>query len=466
MKLSERLQFSPRNQISTDFGAGDRSREMLRRVARGGVTAFFAYGVGIALTYGAQLVIARTVGAETYGVYAYAFAWVVILSYVTASGFDVALLRFIPTYQSRDQADLLKGVVRAAQVLALGIGSLVILAGSFVVLASSMSEALRNSFLIGFVIVPIMALVRIRCAIVRALGAVVSALAPDRVVRDGLLIAILLISAFVSWGRLDAPFVMAATLAGAVVSLAVTVPTVGRRLSSLVDGVAPKYEISVWARSALPLVLIGGAEALMNRTGILALGWFGETRAAGIYGLAFNISLVVTLPRIALNTLFAPEISSLYARNEKESLQLLISRSTSWTLASSIAVAIVLYVFARPLFSWFGPGYEDGVSALRVLLIGQVIAASAGSQLYVMTMTGHEWSAARLLIACALVNGIVSIALVAPFNLVGVAASSAVFLVVWNIAMALFLWRRLNIAPGILSRWRAGHAVTTAGKTD
>ena len=44
------------------------------RVARGGVPAFFVYSFGFALTYCSQLVIARTVGVDTYGVYAYVFA--------------------------------------------------------------------------------------------------------------------------------------------------------------------------------------------------------------------------------------------------------------------------------------------------------------------------------------------------------------------------------------------------------
>jgi hypothetical protein len=37
--------------------------------------------------------------------------------------------------------------------------------------------------------------------------------------------------------------------------------------------------------------------------------------------------------------------------------------------------------------------------ALRILLVGQVIAASAGSQMHVMAMTGHERAAAALLVA-------------------------------------------------------------------
>ena len=46
-----------------------------------------------------------------------------------------------------------------------------------------------------------------------------------------------------------------------------------------------------------------------------------------------------------------------------------------------------------------GVRIDAGMPALRILLVGQVIAASAGSQMHVMAMTGHERTAAALLVA-------------------------------------------------------------------
>src|SRR5262249_46536054 len=113
-----------------------------------------------------------------------------------------------------------------------------------------------------------------------------------------------------------------------------------------------------------------------------------------------------------------------------------------------------LFVLADPLLIWFGAGYETGVPALRILLISQVMAASAGSQLYVMTMTEHERSAAVLLVSCAIVNAGASAVLIGSFGLIGAAIGTAVSLVVWNVAMALFLWRRLSLLPGVLAIFR------------
>src|SRR6266540_4303097 len=84
----------------TDVADGLPGSAPVSKVARGGVTAFFVYGLGIALTYLSQLVIARIVGVDTYGLYAYAFAWMVVLAYFSALGFDVGILRYVPAYEA------------------------------------------------------------------------------------------------------------------------------------------------------------------------------------------------------------------------------------------------------------------------------------------------------------------------------------------------------------------------------
>jgi O-antigen/teichoic acid export membrane protein len=436
------------------MGDGIPGSATVSRVARGGVAAFFVYGVGFGLTYCSQLVIARIVGVDTYGVYAYVFAWMVVLAYFSTLGFDVGLLRFVPAYEAERAWPLLQGVIQYAQRRAAFVGLSVIFIGICVVNAWTSSPELQSTFLAGFALVPILALVRIRCSAVRAFGGVVSALVPDRVVRDGTLIGLLAVASLGLGWTLNAPFVMVATLISSALGLVCAGVAMRRRRPRAIHGILPAYAAAAWRRAAIPLLILGATEALMNRTGVILLGWIADTKNAGIYSLAFNIALVVTLPRIAVNTLFAPVISDLYARRDKETMQVLITRAASWTFSAGIFIAAALFVLAEPLLAWFGAGYEAGVPALRILLISQVMAASAGSQLYVMTMTGHERSAAVLLVSCAMVNAGASAVLIGTFGLAGAAIGTAVSLVVWNVAMALFLWRRLNLLPGVLAIFR------------
>ena len=436
------------------MGDGIAGSAPVSRVARGGVTAFFIYGVGCGLTYCSQLIIAHIVGVDTYGVYAYVFAWMVVLAYLSALGFDVGLLRLVPVYEAKSAWALLRGVIQYAQRRAAFVGISVVLVGIAVVKGWGPSPQLQSTFLVGFALVPILALVRIRCAVVRAFGGVASALVPDRVVRDGTLIGLLAVATVGLGWSLNAPFVMVATLISSVLGLVCAGVAMRWRRPSVMDDILPAYDAAVWRRAAIPLVILAATESLLNRTGVILLGWITDTKDAGIYSVAFNVALVVTLPRVAMNTLFAPVVSDLHTRRDTETMQALITRTSSWTFAAGFCIAAALFVLAGPLLAWFGAGYDDGVPALRILLISQVIAASSGSQLYVMTMTAHERSAAILLVSCEVVNVGVSAFLIARFGLTGAAIGTAVSLVIWNLAMALFLWRRLGLLPGVLASFR------------
>ncbi|HEV3248293.1 MAG TPA: polysaccharide biosynthesis C-terminal domain-containing protein [Beijerinckiaceae bacterium] len=428
--------------------SGDPSIE---RVKRGGVAAFGIFVIGAGLTYCSQLLIARLVGADTFGIYTYVFAWMVVLAYFSALGFDVALLRFVPAYRAEPAYALLKGVIQYAERRAMAVSAGVIALGMLVVLlAPGMSSALRNTFLVGFFLVPVWALLWIRSSAVRAFGGVVSALAPDRMVRDGMLLAIVAVGSFAFGAKLNAPWVMTATLAGSAIGLVLSSLAKHRLRPRIIDTLTAEYSAAIWRRTALPLVIIVGAESLLNRTGVLLLGWSGNTTDAGIYGLAFNIAFLAALPRTAVNTLFAPTISHLFARKDQAMLQVLVSTSALWTLCGAAAIALVLSLLADPLLSWFGHGYEAGVPALRILLIGQVFAASLGSQLHVMTMTGHERSAAVLLTASTAVNALVSMIMIHQFGLTGAAIATTLALILWNAGMAVFIWRHLELVPGVL----------------
>jgi O-antigen/teichoic acid export membrane protein len=374
---------------------------------------------------------------------------------MSALGFDMALLRFVPTYEAVRNWPLLCGVVQYGQRRAAAVGLAVALIGICAVLLQEKAPPLRDTMLVGLWLVPVWALLWIRCSVVRAFGGVVSALAPDRVVREGLLVVLVGVATFGLGWKLDAPMVMTATLISSLVGLSLASLGMHKMRPSVVKDVAPEYNASIWRRTAVPLVIIGAAEPLLNRTGVVLLGWFGQTKDAGIYSLVFNIAFVVAQPRIAINTLFAPTIASLFARKDQAMLQALVTTAASWTLAASACIAIVLFVLAEPFLGWFGPGYDAGVLALRILLIAQVITASAGSQMYVMIMTGHERGAALLLVSHTVVNAALSVWLIGLLGLSGAAIATGAILVVWNAAMGLFLWRRLHLVPGVLAVFQA-----------
>jgi len=88
---------------------------------------------------------------------------------------------------------------------------------------------------------------------------------------------------------------------------------------------------------------------------------------------------------------------------------------------------------------------------MRILLVSQIVAAGFGPQMFLMTMTGNERIAAVLLIASAILNGAFGWLLIGGMGLTGAAIATTAALIVWNVAMAVFVWRGLGLVPGPLA---------------
>ena len=147
---------------SADASRGESAaaKTPVKSVALGGTIAFAVRVAGAGMTYCSQLLIAGIVGPESFGIYAYVLAWMVVLAYFCALGFDVALLRYVPAYRAEQSFGLMKGVIQYAERRAAAIGIIVVAAGAAVVLfsASDMSPVLRSTFLSGLLLVSVWAL--------------------------------------------------------------------------------------------------------------------------------------------------------------------------------------------------------------------------------------------------------------------------------------------------------------------
>jgi O-antigen/teichoic acid export membrane protein len=220
-------------------------------------------------------------------------------------------------------------------------------------------------------------------------------------------------------------------------------------------------EIGLWRRSIFPLVAIALAEVTVNRAGTLALTWAGSPAEAGAYALAFNLSAIVILPRVAVNTQFAPMVADRFARGDTAGVQALLNHASCWAMLGAAGLAGVLWFAAAPVLPLvFGPDVVGALPVLAILLIGQVIASGAGSQIFLLTMSGQERLAAIVLISFALADVAASVMLVPPFGLSGAAVATSASLVGMNIALALLIWHRLGVTTAWPSpQWRSrGHA--------
>jgi O-antigen/teichoic acid export membrane protein len=430
-------------------------RGLKARLARGAAGAVGVNAAGMALAFLANLVLARLLGATEYGIYAYVIAWTTLLGSLASLGLPTVVLRFAASYHAKEQWSLLHGVVRYAERRVLLAGLAVFIGGAAVValFGESLPRSLSSTLYVGFALIPLLALLELRSAVVRTLGRIVSALVPLNVVRYVVVLAIMLILGVGAELVIGAPLAMVVMLIGVLVSvIAISVAMHRARPAAMAKTAASSKDHQAWRRAAIPLFVMAGTQILLNRADVLMLGWLVDTTTAGIYSVASRIAGLTSFALIAINAAFAPMISALYTRGEIERLQNMVTTAAWWTIAVALSIALPLFVLSEFALRIFGEAFVSGAPALRILLLGQVVSSAAGSVGYITLMTGHERQAAVIFGAAAVANAVMNGILIAALGMNGAAVATSLTMAGWNVAFGIFVWRRLRIVPGVL-RW-------------
>ena len=423
-------------------------------LARGAATAFVLNVLTTGLALVSQILLARFLGAAGYGVYAYVMAWIAVLALCATLGFVTGMLRFVSAYRAREQWSLLRGVLRYG-LQRVSLAGLVIgggAAGVVLALGDRLAPELARTFLVGCAMVPAVALLQVQGAIVRAFGGVISALAPQSLVRHMVLLPVLAISGLVLSLTIEPQGAMAAMLFATLVGLGALAWSQRRLRPAELATAGIAYQTREWRRAVSVLLVMAAIRALLNRADLLILGVLADSAAVGVYAVACRTADLVAFALAAINTIFIPHIAALHAQGDRSGLQAMVTTTSRWASLSALVVALPLFALPGLVLSVFGDAFASGSTALRILLLGQLVNATAGSVDPMLTMTGHERQAAVVLGGAAIGQIALCVALIPGFGAEGAAVANALTVVGWNLAMAALVWKKLRIVPSVFGR--------------
>jgi O-antigen/teichoic acid export membrane protein len=385
---------------SGELGRRFRSATMSAELRRGVAAGVLIYGAGVAVRTLSELVFARLMGPGDFGAYSYVFAWLTILAVLGGLGVPYTLVRFIPEYDVFENHRGQRQLARFGRLTSLACGVAVGALGAALILALRPSGVGLDSILLGMASVPALAMLTLQSELARGFRRVVLAYLPLLVLRPLLTIAFGL-CVLVGSGHLTAAQGLAAGLLAVIVCLAAQRARVHRLLladpaeesaaSPPSGGLASdRAERRGWLRVALPLLVVNGLAAVALRADVIVVGAISGSEAAGVYAVASRVALLSTFALEALNTIVAPTISKLFFAQEHAALQRLVRNAARVTFGSSLLVTLALELAGTRSLAVFGSGYTGGMTALQVLLIGQLVNASTGPVTYLMISTGGQ----------------------------------------------------------------------------
>ncbi len=172
-----------------------------------------------------------------------------------------------------------------------------------------------------------------------------------------------------------------------------------------------------------------------------------DKQELGVYAAAVRVAQALVLFLIAVNYMFSPFVADLHERGERERLDGLYKALTRWTLAGTIPILLLMLVVPGPVLLVFGGNFASGTTALRILLIGQLINVAVGSVGFILIMVGRTgWDLAVYAGSFAL-DLIVAFSLSPSLGTKGAAIAQATTLAVSNATRLFLVWRHVHIQP-------------------
>lgn len=417
------------------------------RLVRGASVFLVIQGLGVGVSFASQVLLARLMGAESFGIYTVSLSWVVVLSVASRLGLSTTALRFVSQYESTGRLALLRGFLRTSR-LTVGAASLVtaaLMAAVVLALRPDLRPELAATLWIGGLAIPLLALLQLTSATLRGLKQVMMSQIPETVIHPVLLIGLAAGLRWIAGMDLDARVAMA--LYTTALFSALTLSTVALRMRTPREmfHVEAQTDAPLWRRVALPLLLIDGLNVIQNRADVLTIGSLVDATDAGIYSAASRICHVIPFGLLAVTAWAAPMIAEYHAKDQRRELQRVVRVAGLAILLFTLPLVGGAVFFGRFLLGLFGPGFEAAYPSLAILAIGQVVNALTGPVGFLMTMTGHQQEAMRIQFVHSLGNVILNLLLVPWLGIEGAAISAALTQTSRNVWMSIAVWQRLGV---------------------
>lgn len=430
------------------------------QLLRGGAAGLAVRVMAILAGLLSSIVLARVLGPEQYGIYAFVFAIASLLALPVQMGLPTLIVRETAKSVALGDWPLLRGIwTWASQAILLG--SVVIVGGGVIWLVAfggSIRPERYEALIWGLLLVPLLAFGAAREAALRGLKHVFLGGFPDQVLRP-LLLALFVGAAYALYSQtLTASIALAFSSIAAMLSFALgTALLLRARPAELKACTEKRIEHREWLRSLAPLSIIVGLQIVNQNTDLLLLGILQDDVQVGLYRIALSIGTLGVFGLMTFYLVAQPYIVAAYSRNNKQQLQSIARAIATVSLITSLMIAVVIWTSGEVIISLlYGAEYREAYIPLSFLIVGSVLHATFGMAGGVLTMTGQERLVLRVSAFSATLNIIGNLLLIPSFGMTGAAIATAGSLAVGEIVKHVIALRSVGIDGSVMA-WARHH---------
>lgn len=403
-----------------------------------------------AIAYPTAIIIARSSGADGYGVYGFVVAIVCLLIYPVMMGFDQLIVREgvkVEQHIKVRNYPLVQYALIVVATLALSVAVCVSLAAS---LYPNIFGRYTLALAIGIWSLPLFAVRRIYVGLLRSLNKQAKALMPENLVQPAIILCCAIFGFLVltdTSGEIVVVYFLLGNLAAAIFALAF-----GSRYTSFLK--RPEFRshkslYPAWMAAGGYMALMASSDGIAMYIDRIMLGVFRSPAEVGMYLVAARNTAFVLFVESAFLFVTMPEIAKLFTKKQKVN-SLISLQTTIVSLASGVFVC-VFALFGEDIMRLFGVDFIQAYLPLVILSSGFFIGSLFGAGPHILMMIGEERAASKIMIISLCVNVVLNLALIPIFGMIGAALATLISEVYKKIHSFIVLLVKTKINSSIVS---------------
>ncbi|MCG5525273.1 oligosaccharide flippase family protein [Ectothiorhodospira haloalkaliphila] len=405
-------------------------------IARASVAAVILKVLNTVLGFATTVVLARALGPDSLGVYAFALAVVMVVGLPAKAGVPQLVTRETAKGKATGEWGTIKAVWRWSTLVVLGVSAAVLLLALVAALVYPdyfRSEA-GTTLAIGLLMIPLMGLALVRASSLRGLGHIVQGQLPELAIKPLVFLALLLGLLLVSSGTLTASWAMTLNIAATVTAFVVGAWMLRRVRPPAVTMSRPAYESRAWLGSVIPLATITAMHLVNTQADLILVGIFMESADVGNYKIAAQIAFVVGFGLHATKMVAEPFFARFYRQKDEERLRKLGNGISAANTIIALSIFLILLISGKQFIQLvFGEAFLPAHGPLLVLSAAWVVAAVFSASGQFLVMAGFENKYVWVRVFSVLVNIVLNLLMIPLFGLMGAAVATLVSMVIFYI---------------------------------
>jgi len=412
--------------------------------------AFFVQVIGLVLGFISNIILAKVLGASGYGLFALSLNWMLMFSLFSRLGFETTILKFIPIYHSSNDWPSIKGLIKASGLI-IFLSSITVyaIAAFIIIYLLDLPEYKEVYFLTFFCALPFYSLIAINSSIFRAFKMVISSLSSYIVLSISFSLILGALFLF-SKDALTASTVPKIYIVICCIVFALFSYMLFTKFNGYTGRIKPQFQYKSWLLVSLPLLLIESMQFFLGQTDILMLGALSTDTSVGYYQAAIKISTITAFGLAAVNFILAPEISRLYNSKKLKELQEKLTQSSKLLFLMGLSASIILIFSGRFILSFFGDDFIIAYTSSVILIAGQFVNVFTGAVGFLMSLTGHQNVALKVILVSVLINIGLNYFLIPIYDIKGAATATSISTIIRNVWLAILVRKLLNLKPTII----------------